>query len=300
MRDKKLARILDQVKLSSEREDAILADLLREEKEAANMKENRRRRIPAAALVAVVLVMILAGTALGAEYFGKVKIELADNVIGAKDGYWAIGPGGTVPADSFSEEVLALCADMGPWDSVRLPFDSWSEAEEYLGIELADNAVLEDQFVKAYGMQYEKTTPKGRQVKRRAQCLLIIDANAQRHLPSRITVDTSYYRGNCSVIQLVQLATDAVEGDYKTGLGSAFDGEYSFQEYVTPSGLEVTIYSEVIQERNTSRIGYMAHFVKNGAFFTVQLITDDNWRIDKGIKYYDPWDTLIEILDAYE
>lgn len=299
MRNKKLARVLDQVKLSQEREETMLADLLREEKEAAGMKENKKRKIPAAALAAAVLVAVLAGTALASEYFGKVKIELADNIIGTKDGYWAIGPGGTIPADSFSEEVLALCADMGPRDSARLPFDSWSEAEEYLGIELADNAVLEDQFVKAYSVQYEKTTPKGRQVKRMAQCLLIIDANAQRHLPSRITVDTSYYRGNCSVIQLVNLATDAVEGDYKTGLGSAFDGEYSFQEYVTPNGLEVTIYSEVTQDRNISRTSYMAHFVKNGAFFTVQLIPN-YWPDDANVKYYDPWDTLIEILDAYE
>ena len=299
MKDKELVRVLDQVKLSREREDAILADLLREEKEAANMKENRKRRIPAAALAAAVLVVVLAGTALAAEYFGKVRIELTDNVIGAKDGYWAYGPGGTIPADSFSAEVLALCADGG---GACLPFDSWSEAEEYLGIELADNAVL-DQLVKAYGVQYEKTTKKGRQVKRRTQCLLTIAANTDLHLPKGIKLDSSYSKGNCSIFEYVQLLTDAVEGDYedyKTGIGSAFRGESSFQDYVTPSGLEVTICSDVFQKRSSTYTDYMAYFIKNGAFFTVELMSHDSWPADAGIKFYDPWDTLIEILDAYE
>ena len=297
MKDKELVRVLDQVKLSREREDAMLADLLRGEKEAASMKENRKHRIPAAALAAAVLVIIFAGTALAAEYFGKVRIEFVDHIIGAKDGYFAIGPGGAIPADSLSEEVLALCANGG---DACLPFDSWSEAEAYLGIELADNAVL-DQLVKTYGVQYEKTTKTGRLVKRRTQCLLTISANNDLHLPKRIKLDSSYSKGNCSVFEYVQLLTDAVEEDYKTGLGSAFHEEPAFQDYVTPSGLEVTICSDVIRIRkDLVYTEYLAYFVKNGAFFTVHLTSDQNWRADVNGKYHDPWDTLIEILDAYE
>lgn len=69
MRDKKLARVMDQVKLAPERENAILADLLREKKEVAGMKGNRRSRVPAMALVTTVLVaVVLAGTALAAVF----------------------------------------------------------------------------------------------------------------------------------------------------------------------------------------------------------------------------------------
>lgn len=68
MKDKKLARVMDQVNLSREREEAILEDLLREKKEVSGMKQTNKRRIPAAALVAAVLVMVLAGTALAAGF----------------------------------------------------------------------------------------------------------------------------------------------------------------------------------------------------------------------------------------
>ena len=39
MEDKRLVRMFDQVKLSREREEAMLADLLREKKEVSSMKD---------------------------------------------------------------------------------------------------------------------------------------------------------------------------------------------------------------------------------------------------------------------
>lgn len=76
MEDKKLARVFDRVKLSPEREEAMLADLLREKKEASDMKntENRKHRMPAAALVAAALVVVLAGTAVAAGYSGRLDV----------------------------------------------------------------------------------------------------------------------------------------------------------------------------------------------------------------------------------
>lgn len=296
MEYKDLNRVFDQVKLPREREDAILADLLGSKEEVADMRENKRRRIPAAALAAV-LVLVLAGTALAAEYFGKVEIKFVDDLFGSKDGYFAYGPDDRIPADSLPEGVLALCADLRRLEFARLPFSSWSKAEEYLGIELADNAVL-DQFVKYNGIRYEGTSPSGHPEKRKAHCLMTVSANEQ-HLPGRVVLETTAVKGNCTVIQLVQLLTDAADEGDKTGIGTAFDGETAFREYVTPNGLEVVIYSEVIPDGIRSHVGYMAHFVKNGAFFTVELLANENWRID-GSKFYDPWETLTEILDAYE
>ena len=68
MENRKLNRVFGQVKLSREREEAILADLLREQKEVSSMKQTNRHRIPAAALVAAALVVVLAGTAFAAVF----------------------------------------------------------------------------------------------------------------------------------------------------------------------------------------------------------------------------------------
>lgn len=302
MGNQKLDRVFDRVKLSREREEAMLADLLMEEKEGSGMKQTNRRRLPAAVLAAAMLAAVLAGTALAVEYFGKVRIEHIDGFVGHKEGYFAYGPSGSgiIPADSFSEDVLALCADMEWNENAKLPFRSWSEAEEYLGIELADNPVLE-QFTKYNGIHYEGTAPTGHPEKRGTHCLLTISADETQHLPCRIELDTCASKGNCTVNQWVQLLTDAAGEEDKTGAGAALRGETAFQEYVTPSGLEVMIYSEVVPERGYDRTIYMAHFVKNGAFFTVQLISRSSPQSGQGGEaFYDPWDTLIEVLDAYE
>lgn len=69
MKNKRIVRVFDQVMIDPERENLMLAELLREEKEIADMSENRKRRVPTAALAAAVLVaVVLAGTALAAAF----------------------------------------------------------------------------------------------------------------------------------------------------------------------------------------------------------------------------------------
>ena len=68
MERQKLNRVFNQVKLSQAREETMLADLLNGKKEVSSMKQTNRRRIPAAALAAAVLVIALTGTALTAVF----------------------------------------------------------------------------------------------------------------------------------------------------------------------------------------------------------------------------------------
>lgn len=114
MEDRKLTRIFDRVKLSREREDAILAELLSEKKEVFSMKQINRRRIPAAALAAV-LVAVLAGTALAVEYFGRVNISRVE------EGYKLEANAKNIPLSSLSEEVLQRGRLLAaPWKSCHL------------------------------------------------------------------------------------------------------------------------------------------------------------------------------------
>ena len=135
MEDKRLKRVFDQVKLSPEREETMLADLLAEQKEDT-MKQKNRRRIPAAAIAAAVLVAVLAGTAMA--YFSRVTVA----PYGDEGGYSVRAETGNVPLSELSEDVLQRAAEASVSGEL-LPFQSWEEAEEYLGLDIADNARLE-------------------------------------------------------------------------------------------------------------------------------------------------------------
>jgi len=270
-------------------------------------EENARskRRVPAAALVAAILVAALAGTALAVEYFGKVDITFNDN---STTGYSVLGPGGIIPADSLSEKVLALCADM-EWNesSAELPFNSWSEAEEYLGLELADNALI-DQW-KYNGNSYKQITPTGEEKRQYTSCLMRISTDSKQHLPECIALHSTASRGNCYFInQSAYLFTDVAGEDMRTQISTHFQGDAAFQEYVTPGGLEVTICSDDIPDGIYNRVSYNAYFTKNNALFAVTVMgrdLEDQLELDQqyGRQYtelYDPFDTLLEILDAYK
>jgi len=299
--NRKLVRMFDRVKLLREREEAMLADLLTDKKEDLDMNQNRIRRIPAAALAAAVLVIALAGTALAVEYFGKVRIGLI-NFSGNSDdltGYTAYMPEGYIRSEDLSDEILAACPDVsaanGSW-LIQLPFDSWSEAEVFLGLELADNSKLEQMPPKK--LEYY---PDGHN-KALSPCVMSVNYCPERRRPSHIGLHTCYQEANCHVRELVSIAVDSAgEG----GTSVPFCGDTAFQEYVTPSGLEVTIYSEVVTRTygggSYDDTSHVAHFIKNNALFTVRVSTTEAWKIGReGQEFLDPWDMLIEILDAYE
>ena len=235
----------------------------------------KKRRIPAAALAAAVLVVVLAGTALAVEYLGKVKIELLDGFAG-QSGKWysASMEGGRVPADSLSEDVWEAFASADETGDLRLTFDSRTEAETFLGLDLANNALLE-------------RMPKGLvsyhlddQTAIQSPCAMEVTYSSGQ-IPAVISV-RSHYREEgsaCYVIEFIEFATDVVSEEFELGIRSRMWDNGDFQEYVTPNGIEATIYSE-------TGICH-AYFVKNNMFYDVGVYNSDV-------------DTLKEILDAYE
>lgn len=301
MEDNKLNRVFDRVKLSPEREEAILADLLCEKKEVANMKNARKRRLPAAALAAAVLIVVLAGTALAGSYFGRLDISpLGENY---EKGYNVQGAYENIPQERLSEELLAHLAQAEVSKGGELSFGSWSEAEEFIGVEIANNPMLEEM-----ERSYRDSPPEG-------------DIYISPEDVGRCTAYVSYSRGQDGVqVENILLHSDYF-GDEESHFGvnvfaymrvkaeNQKDQPVSFdcrniknareEKYVTPSGLEVTIFtqdSNVIDGVDGStfqQANYTAYFSLNNALFTVHTLFNEQ-TADYTLSM------LKQVLDAYE
>ena len=239
MENKKLNRVFDQVKLSREREEAMLADLLNEKKEVSSMKQtNSRRRIPAAALVAAVLVIALAGTAVAASYFGRLDVLPAES--GYENGYHIWGAYQNIPPERLSKELLEYASLTDGGEEGKWTFDSWSEAEEFLGLELADNALLE-------AMPHEKWEPHCEYClgpKDVGRCT--VETHFSLGLPDVISLSAGYFEDEYADFCVNVFAYLRVKGagkeDIPFGLGSEMNLKNAeAEEYVTPSGLKITI-----------------------------------------------------------
>lgn len=297
MEDKRLKRVFDQVKLSPEREEAMLADLLNEKKEVSGMKQtNNRHRIPAAALVAAVLVIALAGTAVAASYFGRLDVLPAEG--GYENGYHIWGAYQNIPPERLSKELLDYAAQADGGEEGKWTFDSWSEAEEFLGLELADNALLE-------AMPHEEWEPHCEYClgpKDVGRCT--IETHFSLGLPDVISLSAGYFEDEYADFCVNVFAYLRVKGaekeDVPFGLGSEMNLKNAeAEEYVTPGGLKVTIiateYSAVSELDGAVKMcsAYNAYFTLNDAMFWLR--TDFNEENAAAIL-----EQLKQVLDAYE
>lgn len=283
MEDKRLKRVFDQVKLSREREEAMLADLLNEKKEVSGMKQMNRRRIPAAAFVAAVLVIALAGTALA--YFSRVTVA----PYGDEGGYSVRAETGNVPLSELSEDVLQRAAEASVSGEL-LPFQSWEEAEEYLGLDIADNARLEQMEKSLRAMSLgEDDSPV------LAPCLLLLWYYGSGR-PDTIDLSACYEEGDYAVNVEAVLLVEDPDFDWERSYHFANAGaEMSgAEQYVTPGGLETTI----VTSRETFREDAVftkceAEFVLGRASFRVWISVPDGDSVEGAESL------LKEVLDAY-
>lgn len=291
--DNRLRRMFDQVKMERPREEAILGDIL--SGTGGLVPDQRRTRaIPRFALMAAVLVFVMAGTAAAIGYFGRVRIEESDHPGGGRwDGsYRAYMSDCVIPLDSLSAEVRDGFSD-GTGPSNYISFKSWADAEAFLGLELADNAQL-DQMVKSRRIQYK---PGGDSKLKKAHTHCLMSVN----LPWTVSISAFYEKLSCTVTEEVLITTDYETEDPKNGWQVFYKGEVAFSEYTTPNGLEVSICKDVTTERSGDCTAYSAYFVKNNALFQLTVRPNQVWNAGRQeYEFADPWDTLVEILDAYE
>lgn len=287
MEDNRLKRVFDQVKLSPEREAAMLADLLNEKREVSSMKQTTKRRIPAAALVAAVLAAVLAGTAVAMGHFGRVSVVPQSSTTDGREtpAYSVYGEYAPIPADRLSEEVISLGKETGEYGNINRSFASREECEAFLGLELADNPKLD-------GMQKNAAMDINGdgEATANAVCISYYD-----QLPGTITVWSLYGEDGYQLTECVILRT---EYNYSsTGedlLLDGMQGAVKFEDYTTPGGMEVRI-AEESRDDGTSR--YIAHFARDNALFTL-----DFWFMEDHLDGFDgtALNLLKEILDAYE
>ncbi len=265
MEDTKLNRVFDQVKLSRKREEAILVDLLNEKKEVSGMKQTTsRRRIPAAVLAAVTLVVVLAGTAAAAEYFGWLKSvrpvepgEFVDDTTQAA--YQIKTEYDKILTEDLTSEALAWITSIsdsedGMHNYDTKDFDTWQDAEAFLGLELADNSLLE-------GMGTGGLSSDRGMIGSCQSCRMISEG-----LTGLTKVMSSHQDGEYTIMQtaLLQFAGPEQE-DCSAALTTRVESLYGFQTetYQTPSGLEAVLF---IEEGGADANIYAA-FPQNGTLF---------------------------------
>lgn len=297
MEDKKLNRVFDRVKLSHEREEAMLADLLRVKKEVSSMKQINRRRIPVAALVAAVLVIVLAGTAVAVGYFDRLDVSpVAGNY---ENGYNVQGAYQNIPPERLSEELLERAARKGT-GSEELDFNSWSEAEEFLGLEVANNPMLEEMAQSEWEPPHEgDATPEDARI-------CTVQMYYHQGLPDQILLRGSYWidyfeEGPFGVNVLAFMRVKAEEQEelpVSLGVGGKLENIRA-ETYVTPSGMEVAIFTQdgtgiaAVDNTTFQQSFYTAYFELHNAVF--ELYTAYNERnADAALNL------LKQVLDAYE
>lgn len=252
--------------------------------EVMNMKREetkRVRRIPRAALIAAALVLALAGTAVA--YLSRVTVAPYG------DGYSVHAEAGNVPLASLSEVVLQRAANADS-RADALPFQSWDDAEAYLGLEIADNARLEQMEKSMRAMSLgEDDSPV------LAPCLLLLWYYGSGR-PDTIDLSACYEEGDYAVNVEAVLLVEDPDFDWERSYHFANAGaEMSgAEQYVTPGGLETTI----VTSRETFREDAVftkceAEFVLGRASFRVWISVPDGDSVE------GPESLLKEVLDAY-
>ena len=283
MESRKLARVFDRVRLSREREDAILAGLMKEHnEEVPNMKQTARRRVPAAALAAAVLAVVLAGTAVAA-YLSRLTVTPYEA------GYKVRTEAKNIPQESLPEDLRERAAALGG-KSTHLPFDSWDEAEAYLGREIADNPRLDQMETRLCG-----GVASGDAETVEAPCVILLSAH--NGLPDIIEMDACYAENRCylSVNAMLIAKNPLLGGDKAVGFVNTMADLTGTETYVTPSGLETTIVTSREDVLGTVYTKYEAQFILNDATFRVGTSVDEQQQSGEEVL-----ELLKEVLDAYQ
>lgn len=264
--------------------------------------EPKKRRLSPrlrAALIAACVCLVLLGTAAAKIVNGWIRVTgIAffpnTNVNGVKTSYAKveITSDGTVyiPLDQFSQEAQNV-----PRSSTYLPqyrgFDSWDRAEEFLGIEIANNPVLDQlepisQSIKddRYGIKLDDVG-----------CGVTFSGLMETpgiHLETIYPLETD--DGVISrLIVSAFIVTQPLEGGEKNS-DMIFDNCQMpvTEDYVTPTGLQSSI---VVAERGFEPgLGAVCQtvFQLNGANFTL-------WTFYAGDDPNQIVNAMKEILDAY-
>lgn len=239
--------------------------------ESADVPESAVRRVkwPLPTLIAACLCLVLAGTAVAVnssrvqliwlDSDSEEKAEMGDDIVYAVKGgitYYSL--------DRFSEEATAPELRK---TGVSKSFKAWDELEEYLGVDIYDNPLLD---TASRGVSlvdlYMKETPTN---------ILLVNGYSSDGLCS-IQADNSYVLDGICVNTSVQIYTEAMQSEVEeseiipSGMTGGENIKVSMKElYTTPGGLEITITQRDIDFSGKPLKEYWAYFSKNGILFYI-------------------------------
>lgn len=143
---------LDSLRYSSEGKERIMKNLMEQQAERQEQRPGKRKSIRPlrAALIAAALCLALVGTAFSAAHYFGVQIV---NGAGENDyDFWTEGGIACYPVDSLSDE-LKKPENQGTY----LTFRSWRLLEDFIGIDLMNNPVLDG----CYPLRYSQAMIRG-------------------------------------------------------------------------------------------------------------------------------------------
>lgn len=252
--------------------------------EVMNMKHEKiehAHKIPRAALIAAVLVFILVGSA--AAYLSRMRVAPYG------DGYSFQAETGNIPLASLPEDLLRR-AEKADQVQEALTFQSWDEAEAYLGLEIADNKRLDQMEKGLWGISLGESSQP-------VMAPVIMLLQYRNGLPDTIILTASYVEGDASVMAEAALMVEDPTFDKDRSYHFAAPGMElkSVETYVTPGGMETAITTcRASYREDWVRTEYYGQFVLGRAAFRVRT------GANEGESGEDALALLKEVLDAYE
>lgn len=264
-----------------------------------NLEAPKRRPLglARAALIAACLCFALVGTAMAGIAGGWIRVSSVDfypniNVNGTKSSYSTveIRSDGTVyiPFERFSQEAQEFAHSFTYLPQYK-SFDSWDEVEQFLGVSIADNPVLDQMEIfpnQVQDRQYGTKTDKAN---------FIVQFDGRMDTP---TIRTSaIYRleaeDNVSFRLIVSgtITTESLGTEERISGHTFNDTQQPVTEtYVTPSGLQAVISTARLLDDGHSLVCNTS-FQLNGAYFTLFAFESENPdQVVPAIK---------KVLDAY-
>lgn len=283
-----------------------------------------KRGVPRAALIAAVLALVLAGTAIAAEALGltvNFVTVLGWNEDGLLDsGYEILDAHTPIPEERLSQELLELAAGTG--DGGRyLAFPTREEAEALWGLELLKNRRLNRPTLSVIELDGEAFS---------GDCVMHISCCGGKLMNTRLQTNYCVQLLDMPLMSVTLntslLTENALGTDYENGrsIGYFFNADpedtvQTCEGYVTPGGLEaVIITSHVIPrldpEARAEAEAEGAQIIEESRYTSAYFVRDDvlyelsvdDFVVDDGEGPHflyteeEVLGVLKQILDAYE
>lgn len=289
--------------------------LLEAERPAIEVRKSKRSW-KRAVLIAACMCLVLAGTVLAVRDSGLFRFfegnewnELTgwddDNIV---SGFWASSTV-EVPVSQLSDEVKVLAAEQETEMRVTFHgFGSWSSAEEFIGIEAANQPILDA----ASKITTTTSTDNGEV---RGNCILeiwqndsgiselVLKESCSLFDKDLIDVHFTVSRSARIMTDLAEEGPDGISG----GMGYSFTKEQleqtKMQKYTMKNGLVATIISYPIRNEKDELYGreFRAYFQEENAMITIRMKAFRYSTADGFIYLEDePYEKLKEVLDAFE